>query len=157
MGHVWFSVHSAANCVNVMQLRKTSWKMRPLALWLCYAISKGAGKMKKGKMKKTLIQVIPGGWSYTLYHTYYETPTDRSVLVIFCLFCVYCFSCFCDLLLYIARHVQSYSHYTDPAGNHMPATHSFGQVFLFWRSLTRQNLQLNVYYKKSSLLDMIFP
>ena len=28
-------------------------------LGLCYAISKVAGKMKKGKVKKTLIEVIP--------------------------------------------------------------------------------------------------
>ena len=66
MGRVWFSVHSQLTPLqierhaNVMQLWKTSWKWRPLALWLCYAISKGAGKMKKGKMKKTLVrQVIP--------------------------------------------------------------------------------------------------
>ena len=56
------STLSRLHCkLNVMRTSCNSDKRHEsgVTLRLCCAISKGAGKMKKGKIKKTLIQVIP--------------------------------------------------------------------------------------------------
>ena len=53
------TVRERAGFGSQSTLSRLRCKGRPLALGLCYAISKGAGKMKKRKMKKMLIQVIP--------------------------------------------------------------------------------------------------
>ena len=56
------STLSRLHCkLNVMRTPCNSEKRREngVALRLCCAFSKGAGKMKKGKMKKMLIEVIP--------------------------------------------------------------------------------------------------
>ena len=77
---------------------------------------------------------IPGGirvrvrWVIVHPTSYIQinTPTDRSVIIIFCLiyvcivFPVFVICCYAWLDMF-----SPIQHYSDPAGNHMPPTYMF--------------------------------